>query len=1029
MMKKITRLSLGALFLFCSCVDNRYDLANKDLSLDVKIPGNKITLPVGSLKPVRLDSIIDLEQIDVLKKDDKGVYCISMSDTISPIEEHIDPIKLSVAPINKSVDINFTEAEITTVHINGVHPEPAKFKVPEISFDELNSKLPVLVSSADKELLTDELDAAFDLLEKLGSSFPPTPVNLNQTFSIEGQSVACDFEYVLPSQIETIKSIKLASRDDLDNTSKGTLVEVVVTHPEALSNVNKSIGFNIDFPDHFVLSRYSDEYKLSNDNHSISVDGLNANGNSTIVRFYIDRITDIGDSIKGGVLRYSDNIKYTVDYNVNGEVIIDSKLKRDDLIFNVSLNVPLAFSDVTGRTKDFEVDFNPVDMNLTGHFDNLQHIDTIFYITFKQNENWLQFITNIDTGWSEEISFKEGYALKIAFPENLVIDDENSQYDGKGTDVVYSIEDHAFYVYDLKAFSSAKWNLAIERYNLNTVVNDGVCDIKVNAGIYVVDKAKQKTDKLMIKGFEMESLASTLENMKGEKVAEFEMLGTDLGIEDAVIHTDVIKSDLNTSTVFELHEEIPSEIGRIDSIGLVNDVTMRLDVNIVGLEELDTDIHFDVKMAVPSFLKLKSSNNNSSNVELFKVQNDTLYLKADFHPKEDKDLFVELLCTGLDFTGEKFDFKGYMPDEGQDGKFYINYKDSIKVVGEASIDGMEFHSEVLDKNKNIKFDVDFTLNDIELKTFHGIYRGEIGEINETVDLGLGEEFDFLRDDSTKIKLSEPQIEIELDNSVCVPINVELSMAGRDANNNEISTSLISKTIKIHPAEYKDGTTVPRKTRLFITNDTAKLSKAGYDNIEIPNLATLLEKIPNSIDFSVKPLIDQSVTHHIDITKPITFGGNYSVVVPLRFDELNICYSDTISGLSESLGEELDMFSNVSLKVKMKVLNTMPLGLSLTLQPLDVNGEPVDDITIDPVMIKAGSGGDVSQVDNAELIQDLTIAVSSKKLNLSALDKMIFTIETLTDRMLGSEGLKGEQGLKISDIVFEVAGDIEMDFNE
>ncbi len=1026
MLKKMTMLLLGALFLFSSCVDNRYDL-NKEISTDVKIPGNKVSLPFGSLKAVKLDSLIDVEEIDVLEKDSNGVYSISMSDTISPFEENIDPVKLSVASINKSIDIDFTEAEITTVHINGVHPEPAMFKVPEISFDELNSRLPVLASSTDKMVINDELDAAFALLEKLGDSFPQTSVNINQTFSIEGQSVACDFEYVLPSQIETIKSIKLASRDNLTSTSKGTLVEVVVTHPNALTNVNKSIDFSIDFPENFVLSNYYDEYKLYNDNHSISVDGLNADGNNTTIRFYIDRITDIGDSIKGGVLKYSDNIKYTVDYNVNGKITVDSKLKRDDLLFNVFLNVPLAFSDITGRTTDIEVDFNPVEMNLTGHFDNLQHIDTVFYIKFKENENWLKFITNVDTEWGEEISFKEGYALKIAFPENLVIDDENSQYDGKGTDVVYSIEDHAFYVYDLKAFSSANWNLAIERYNLNTVVTNGVCDIEVNAGIYVVDQAKQKTDKLMIKGFELESLASALERMKGDKIAEFEMLGTDLGIEDAVIHTEVIKSDLNTSTGFELHEEIPSEIGRIDSIGLANDVAMRLDVHIVGLEELDTDIHFDVKMAVPSFLKLKCTDNNSSNVELFELLDDTLHLKADFHPKEDKDLFVELLCTGLDFTGEEFDYKGYTPDEGQDGKSYINYEDSIKVIGDASIDGLEFHSEVLDKNKNIKFDVDFTLNDIVVKTFHGLYNGEIDEINETVDLDLGEEFDFLRDESSSIKLSEPQIELEIENSVGVPVKVDMLLLGRDANGVAIQSSEIRASVDILPAKYENGTVVPQSTKLFLTNDTARLSRVGYTNVEIPSLATLLDKFPNSIELCIKPVIDQSVTHHIDISQPITFGGNYAVTVPLKFDNFKVCYSDTINDLSASLGEAVEMFSNVSLKARMNVVNTIPLGLSLTLEALDEDGEPIDDITIDPLMIKAGPGCDIDAANDPELVQNIAFAISSKSGDVSALDKLRFSIEAATDHVAGSEGLKGNQGVKISDIVFEISGDLETEF--
>ena len=78
--KVLTVLLIGMLFLISSCVDKRYDLVNKDMTTDVKIEGNTIALPVGNLKAIVLDSLIDLDKIEILDKNDKGIYSISMDD-------------------------------------------------------------------------------------------------------------------------------------------------------------------------------------------------------------------------------------------------------------------------------------------------------------------------------------------------------------------------------------------------------------------------------------------------------------------------------------------------------------------------------------------------------------------------------------------------------------------------------------------------------------------------------------------------------------------------------------------------------------------------------------------------------------------------------------------------------------------------------------------------------------------------------------------------------------------------------------
>ena len=149
-------------------------------------------------------------------------------------------------------------------------------------------------------------------------------------------------------------------------------------------------------------------------------------------------------------------------------------------------------------------------------------------------------------------------------------------------------------------------------------------------------------------------------------------------------------------------------------------------------------------------------------------------------------------------------------------------------------------------------------------------------------------------------------------------------------------------------------------------------------------------------------------------------------IPLKFDNFNICYSDTIGDINAELDETLDAISNVGLKLSMNVVNTLPLGLSLEMQPLDVDGNPIEDLTIDPIILKAGSGEDILNPDLKESAQKVEIAVKSRSGDISALDKIAFTVRLATDSTVGAVGIKGTQGLRIFDIVLELSGDIETD---
>lgn len=1027
--KTLTVILLGMSLMVVSCVDKTYDLANKQIATDVKLEDNKIALPVGSLKPIVLEDLIDVEKIEMLEKTTDGVYNISMSDKIS-IEESIEPIKLNIDPIEHNVNIDFDDVNISNIHIGGEHEEKAKFETPTISLDGLNANLPKLESNVPIKFNIGDFEGLLNQIQYLPEDKRVFP--FDDQVSTKEQNVACNIDYALPEQVRTINSIKLGSKSD----SKGVLVKVVVTNPKVLETIDKKMDFWIEFPEIFKLAKdkqaeQGDRYQVYDNNSSIKVEGFDAKGETSSFSFYITDIVDIDSKIADGRICIYENIKYNIDYKAKGDIKLKPGMTANDFAFDVKLDAQLSFLDVAGETKDIKVDFAPIEMDFGGDFDNLEYIKKIKYVEFDETASYITFETLMSKDWLDVFELSD-CALKIDFPAELEISKENSIIP---EGVCYDADKHAFYVYDLSVLASTHWELAPKKITLdrdvvqNSVTGKHECHMGVSAKISFVDSNDNEMKYFMLAGTKMESMVSALDKLKGDKEAVFKMEESDLTIKDAVVETTAIQSSLDTETSFDLNEEIPSEILRIERIGFEKDAEITFYAKVLGLQDLKTDVKLDMSVVLPSFLKLRTDDKDS---HIYIDENGILRIETGYNPSEGTPLNFKLWCTGIDFMTEDFGSKGLEPIISA-GKSYISYPGNIVVKGNAVIEDENFHSTVLENE--ISFNVVLEVDEISVKTFHGIYSKELSKIDEKITLDLGEDLDFLKEAGNSITLANPQVEFVLTNTIGVPVDIELQIVGSDENGVNIGEP-IEKTLSILPAEYdeKNDVLLPVKTKFFLTTDKNKNSKGdGYTNVEIGDLANLLQKIPHDINFKVNPIIKTDVTHHVDISAPIKLDGSYSVVIPLEFDDMHLSYEETIDGLQSEIGETLEMFSNVSLAVKMDIFNTLPLGLAIKMKPYDAAGKEIKDIEIADLVIKAGSGANIvdanGNLTNGLVPQNFVFEISNKTGNLSALDKLVMSVEATSNNTTGSAGLASGQGLKISNIVFEISGDLEVDLSK
>ena len=197
------------------------------------------------------------------------------------------------------------------------------------------------------------------------------------------------------------------------------------------------------------------------------------------------------------------------------------------------------------------------------------------------------------------------------------------------------------------------------------------------------------------------------------------------------------------------------------------------------------------------------------------------------------------------------------------------------------------------------------------------------------------------------------------------------------------------------------------------------------------MGTLLNELPHKIDIALNAHFNTDLTAQIDYNNDLELACEYGILVPLQFDDLHLNYADTISEIKLNLEETLsDMglsVTEVELAVSMNLKNTLPLGLTLNLTPLDANGKVIEDIEIGSIEVPAGDG---SAIGTGEAVKGTPVELSIKCASsavLADLDKIIFQLDVASGN--GDNALSGAQGLQVSDIVLQIMCDLEMSLSK
>lgn len=315
------------------------------------------------------------------------------------------------------------------------------------------------------------------------------------------------------------------------------------------------------------------------------------------------------------------------------------------------------------------------------------------------------------------------------------------------------------------------------------------------------------------------------------------------------------------------------------------------------------------------------------------------------------------------------------------------------------------------KGKEVKMNSVLKFADMTLGAFTGKLFPEVKSVSSSFNIDLGDDAsDILQADGNSMILSNPEILLTVSTDFSIPFVVDLNISSYDKAGNYICKNATPDkgtfTIPASPRGSKKSTAVllyrNTKRSLDLSSDTVY--------VLVSKMSDLLSAIPDKVDFDLSVKADTSMTdegefHYVDLASDLEIAASYNVNVPLAFDELHMSYSTTLDGMSDAF-EDVD--SDIAVQLKGQIVNTIPMGLSITATPKDRFGNVLDFVSATNATVKAGTEANPST-------SDLLIGIDLKGKNASELDALELSIGFDSDPEVGTAVLKGSQYVEIKNV--------------
>lgn len=384
--------------------------------------------------------------------------------------------------------------------------------------------------------------------------------------------------------------------------------------------------------------------------------------------------------------------------------------------------------------------------------------------------------------------------------------------------------------------------------------------------------------------------------------------------------------------------------------------------------------------------------------------------KLILNDEELKNAQKVLHVIGYEF-GEKAG-EGEKPDENR----------TITIDGKVTMKGQVVTSGI-GGSGSLTMTMHVTLGEMTANSVTGVIQPNIDA--ETTKIELNDLPDFLKDEETRLDITNPVILLIANNPLETPVEVDAVLTPMKNN-----TQIEGKKVEIGRGNDKDPVKLASGNNVIALSRTGECTIEGVtSNVKVEDINNLLETIPDDIMVDLKPVVRKKDYYTAKLGWSYEMPSSYEVDVPLSFEQgLNIVYNDSIQDLNKDLND-LDKVGLKNVKVILSVDNAIPLKLQLkaeNVQIKDVYGNELSAVkkTIEEDKQYVAESTDGEKPVTSELVLNLT---SEDTAFLSKIDRICFKLTAVPGSATGVP-LKDTQWLKVTSIKLSVPGGVNVDLN-
>ena len=315
------------------------------------------------------------------------------------------------------------------------------------------------------------------------------------------------------------------------------------------------------------------------------------------------------------------------------------------------------------------------------------------------------------------------------------------------------------------------------------------------------------------------------------------------------------------------------------------------------------------------------------------------------------------------------------------------------------------------------------LREMTANNVTGVIQPEIKA--ETTNIELNDLPDFLKDEETRMDITNPVILLRAENQLETPVEVDAVLTPMKGN-----AQIDGKEVKVGSGYGKTPVVLASGKNVIALSRTGECTIEGVtSNVKVEDINNLLETIPDDIEVDLQPVVRNEDYYTAELGRAYEMPSSYEVDVPLSFEHnLNIVYNDSVQDLNKDLND-LDKVILKKANVLLTVDNAIPLKLQLKPENVlikDVYGNELTAVkkTIEEDKQYVTESTDGEKPVTSELVLNLT---SEDTAFLSKIDRICFKLTAVPGSATGVP-LKDTQWLKVTSIKLSVPGGVNVDLN-